>query len=266
MPRFDKQAYYDSIAESYADYVVSPYELGVDLSLPDDVDAWLEAGGEEKVAVDFGCGAGQSLELIAGRAGRALGLDFSLGMLTESARRLSDVEGCVRKPLRPSSLPQWLKGAPTNETRFFQGDLHRLEVFAGSVDLAIASNSITDSTLADSLHMFEQVAASVRPGGELLSLFPSWDATEYVMDLVEAAGDADDELGTLDDEGVYEIDGLRQKFWKPEEIEAACEANGLRVARLEKILFPWDAMAEAGWGDFEGEPEMWDWYLRAVRY
>jgi hypothetical protein len=113
--------------------------------------------------------------------------------------------------------------------------------------------------------MFSEVSATVRSGGVLLGLFPSWDATEYAMQLASRSGQELPGLGSLDAAGVYAHDGLRQKFWKPEEIERRCEAAGLTIESLEKICFPWSAMADAGWGDFEGEAEMWDWYLRARR-
>lgn len=267
MSRFDKRAYFDSISADYADYVVSPYELGVEMPLAEDVARWLKAGGVQGTAVDFGCGAGQSFEFIAGRAGRALALDFSAGMLLETARR---IRGNVGREfdddlLDEARLLAWLADPPRCESKFFQGDLHRLEALKGRVDLAIASNSLCDDDLASSLNMFAQVAQTLSCSGTLLGLFPSWDATVYAMQLETRIAPASLDLGRLDDEGVYELDGLRQKFWRPEEIEQACAANGLRIEALEKIYFPWSAMAESGWGDFEGEDEMWDWYLRASR-
>jgi SAM-dependent methyltransferase len=265
--RFDKRAYYDSISADYADYVVSPYEIGVEMPLADDVASWLERAGAEGTAVDFGCGAGQSFELIAGRAGRALALDFSAGMLAETARRVGGKlgRGFDESLLDEVQLQQWLDDAPRRDARFFQGDMHRLGMLEGRVDLAIASNSLTDENLDRSLNMFAQVARTLTTRGTLLGLFPSWDATLHAMELEARIAPGTLELGGLDEEGVYEIEGLRQKFWRPEEIERACESQGLRVETLEKIYFPWSAMAESGWGDFEGEEEMWDWYLRATR-
>ena len=52
---FDKRAYYDAISSNYSDFVVSPYELGVQMPLAADVAAWIRMGGGSQVAVDFGC-------------------------------------------------------------------------------------------------------------------------------------------------------------------------------------------------------------------
>lgn len=266
--RFDKRAYYDEIADDYAAHVVSPYELGVELPLAGDLDRWFRGAPRDALVVDFGCGTGQALELVAGRGGLTLGLDYSQGMLRAAARRLR--KGRVRRlksePLSPRMAQREMKTRDAGRTRLVEGDLHALEWLRGQVDLAVASNSITDETAARSDHMFDQVAATLKRGGELLAIFPSLDATEYVMQLhVERSGEVPEDLGVLDTEGVYEVDGLRQRFWSPDQLSEACARNGLEVRELSKITFTWEAMAESGWGDFEGEAPMWDWYLRASR-
>lgn len=267
MSAFDKRAYYDAISSNYSDFVVSPFALGVQMPLAADVAAWIEGGGGSQVAVDFGCGEGRSLELVAGLAGHCLALDFSAGMLMEAERRLRSrgTAGLCSEALDLASAARWMTEVPERATRFCQANLHTLEPLRGHVDLAVASNSMTDDDAERSHHMFAQVASTLREGGTLLALFPSWDATVYALELAKRWDSESSELGTLNADGVYQDGGLRQKFWRPEEIEEACRASHLRVECLEKIYFSWDSMAEAGWGDFEGEPEMWDWYLRARR-
>ncbi len=288
MGAFDKRAYYDDIAAEYAAHVVSPYELGCGMPLGDDLEAWFAADAAARaaleastmgasspcarVAVDFGCGTGQSLEMLAGRAALTLGLDYSVGMLREAGRRLEGRELANFDPQVLDSesatrvLEQGGAASKIGRTCLVRGDLHELGWLRGKVDLAVASNSLTDETLERSEHMFSQVVACLRPGAELFALLPSLDATEYLFELHYAYdGELPEGLGELDAEGVYIYEGLRQKFWSPEELRELCPRLGLELLSLSKIHFAWAAMKEAGWGDFEGEEPMWDWYLHARR-
>ena len=196
-----------------------------------------------------------------------LALDYSRGMLEVTGRRLAelDLADFEASPLEVAAAREFIDSArEAPATRLVRGDIFDLGWLEGRVNVAIASNSITDDTAASSFRMFDQIAGTLVEGGVLLALFPSLDATLHVVELyLDYDGEVPEDFGHIDARGVYESEGFRQKFWTPEEIEDACKRNGLAVERLVKIHFPWSVMAECGWGDFEGEEEVWDWYLVA---
>lgn len=266
MPCPDRHAYYDQIASDYDTHVLSPYALGLTRSLDRDVSNWVEAGGETEFALDLGCGAGQALELIAGRAGLAVGLDYSEVMLEVAAKRLVDagIKGVSPEAVVTTQVISELATPTQRRTLLVRGDMHELEWAKGRAQLSVASNSITDPSVEAGQHMFGQVAATLAPGGHMLALFPASDSTRYLMDLnIECHGRLPENMGTLHEDGVYEADGLREKFWSEAELIRACAQHGIELIGLEKILFPWAAIEESGWGSFEGEAEVWDWYLHA---
>ncbi len=91
---------------------------------------------------------------------------------------------------------------------------------------------------------------------------------EHLFRLADQAGeDLQESLGHMTDEpGVFRhANGEVQKYHSPTEIRSWLEAAEIHVDRLEKILYPWALASANGWGDYPGEPELWDWYVMGSR-
>src|SRR3954467_1546537 len=74
-----------------------------------------------KTVVDLGCGTGPLLPTLVGRFGRVIALDFAPGMLARARERL---------------------GAEADRVEFLARPMHDLADLAGTLDVAIAVNSI----------------------------------------------------------------------------------------------------------------------------
>lgn len=93
------------------------------------------------VALDAACGTGRHTEYLAGRGHRVTGVDSSPEMLARAAARV------------PAA-------------RFLVGDLHRLPVADGAVDLITCSLALTH--IADLGPVIAEFGRALRPGGHLL--------------------------------------------------------------------------------------------------
>ena len=268
---------WDELSRHYHDEVISPFAPGVRFPLRSDLRArvtgWKRDGvAGDRVVLDCGCGIGEALVEVAGQVGLAAGIDFSEGMLTESEARLSTlgIEAHLRMGERAlSALRQALEALESGSRRTFlvRGDLNRLGAVAARAHLTLAINSIVPATEPEARHMFQEVAATVRPEGELIAVFPSRDSLVYLRGLFEESGDDFGSVGSLEEKtGEFRnCEGELQWFLSEEEIRRYCDEAELIPERLEKIEYPWRMLRESGWGYFPGQPEVWDWYLVARR-
>jgi SAM-dependent methyltransferase len=277
MPRlFDEVKAYDNIAPRYHAEVASPFAPGVNFRLPADVRRavrrWRHDGtANQRVVIDFGCGIGEALALVAGKVGLAAGIDFSAGMLNECQKRLDRTGVKVERLSGPRSLRllrrllEERQGSCSLDpiTVLAFGNLLRLDALAQTCDLAFA-NHLTPPSAAKAYRMFQQIAACVRPGGVLIGVFASLDAIHHLNALVEKDRGAAALLKIDPATGMYihENEELL-KFFTPEEIKLLASENGLIVEQLEKILYPWILMRRHGWGYYPRSPRLWDWYLVA---
>lgn len=267
---------WNHLATRYHDEVISPFARGVEFRLEKDLDerlsSWERDGtAAERVAIDFGCGCGEALLLLAGRVGLSAGFDGSEGMLVEAQRLLAG-ERAIHAPvggwppLRKALNAVGSAESSRAKTLLVKGDLRRLGSLRESVDLALAINSICPSTTAQAVTLFRNISGSVRPGGELIAVWPSYDTMEHLFRLFRASGQDPSSVGTLRPEGVFVSDvGAQQKYATADEITSWHEEAGFEMVRLEKICYPWPLVRESGWGFFPGRPRIWDWYSHARR-
>jgi hypothetical protein len=62
--------------------------------------------------------------------------------------------------------------------------------------------------------------------------------------------------------GHFHYQGLRQKFWRPFELDYRLSKAGFANTTLAKVLYPWDENLVGG-GALTGFPPTWDWFFHA---
>ncbi|GAA2599126.1 class I SAM-dependent methyltransferase [Streptomyces axinellae] len=133
-PKFDRTPYrtpapvLDATARALAD--VGPFADGLDL------------------CCGTGAGAGVLREVCTDRA---VGLDFSAGMLAEARRRTATTPAPV-----PGPAPRWVRG-----------EAHALPFRRAAFDLVVSFGAFGHFLPAERPHLFGQVRDVLRPGGKL---------------------------------------------------------------------------------------------------
>jgi len=242
-------------AARYDELFLDPYAPNVENPLWSALAAIPDA--KRKSVADLGCGTGPLLPYLAERFGQVIALDFAPAMLERAKNRLGQ--------------------SAADRVVFLERPIHDLDDFAGQVDIAVATNSLVmpDVRLID--RSLRAIRASLRPGGQFLGIVPSIDAICYhIMLLTEHALDQGylpkeaQRLAALHAErrhydfafGQFRYQGLRQKFWRPFEVEYRLGKAGFTSTTLGKVLYPWDDTL-AGGESLIGSPPSWDWFFRA---
>lgn len=268
---------WDAFSANYHAESVTPFAKGMRFRLRTDLRRlladWAQARRRRRrIFCDFGCGPGDALELVAGKAAFAIGIDFAPRMLQLAAQRLRQ-RGVASETTTARSawrrVQSYAEVADTNDaaptTLLVEADLRKLSALRGRVDAATSINSICAANRRDAERVFHEMARSLRAGGRLYTVWPTLESLEYLFDLQRAAGDPPETHGeSLNGDGVHvDASGYTLKLFRADEIEALCNAAGLRLRVIEKIRYPWSYMQSLGWGDFSRRPCLWDWYTIA---
>jgi SAM-dependent methyltransferase len=215
------------------------------------------SGRDRKAAADFGCGTGTLLPYLAERFGSVVALDFAPGMLS-----------CARERLNGRALAR---------VTFLERAMHEIDDLAGTLDVAIAVNSLVMPDVRVIDQTLRAIRRSLKPGGIILGVVPSIDAIYYhMMILIDQSLDQGfplveaEKLAALHVErrhydfafGRFQYEGLRQKFWLPFEVEYRLKKAGFSNPVLKKVLYPWDESLAGGPG-LAGYPPSWDWFFQA---
>lgn len=253
---------WDDFADIYDEESISPFRRGVRFPFSADVQRaiqpWRTDGTlDSRVGIDFGCGPGDSLRVLAGRIGLAIGVDFSKRMLDVCRTRL-------RIRARPRRAHEWIeRGFAPRSTVTSIEDLRDLSALRGSVDLATSVNAICPADPSTATLMLSQILRAVAPGGTALVVAPAAESTQDLFEWAEEDGEDLSGLGRFDARRsilTYST-GETQRYLRRREIEAAARGiRGLDLVRLEKIEYPWTHMRDAGWGSLRGRPRLYDWY------
>jgi SAM-dependent methyltransferase len=254
-PLHNQARHWSRHAARYDELFLDPYGPNVENPLWAALAAVPDAAN--KTAADLGCGVGPLLPYLAERFRRVIALDFAPGMLKGARDRLApEAAACVS---------------------FYERPMHDLDDFAGKLDVAVAVNSLVmpDVRLID--RTLRAIRQSMRPGGQFLGVVPSIDAISYQIMLLVDQSLADgcspreaERLAALHVErrrydfalGQFRYQGLRQKFWRPFELEYRLSKAGFARTTLEKVLYPWDGNL-AGGEALTGFPPSWDWFFLA---
>lgn len=243
---------WDSIADRYDEEVTSPFQEGVINPLFNTIRAI--PNKSTLTVADLGCGMGPLLPFLSKHFNSVVAIDFSARMLEKAKKRTN-----------------------AKNVSFHSGSLDDLSVFQGQFDVAVSVNSILFPSSKKVDAMLTEIQKTLKPEGTLAAIFPSMEAILYQATLV-----FDRELRTLGDEekallsakrllerrkfdfisGIYDDDGMRQKFYYEFELKYRLKKAGFKNLNVKKVLYPWGE----DMGSFEGffdQPRVWDWFIEA---
>jgi SAM-dependent methyltransferase len=248
----DQAHYWSKSAARYEDEFVDPYRRPEDNPLLDAIANVSDAAA--KTVADLGCGVGPLVPTLAVHFGSVVAVDFAAGMLDRARERCAGL---------------------TN-VEFMQRDLGDLAPLAGSVDVAVAVNSLVMPSVAAIEAVLRQVRSILRPGGVFFGIVPAIDAVHYQTMLLvnralaagmpepaarqNAAAQAEHSLYDFAFGGFRYI-GLEQHFWQPFEIGYRLRRAGFRRVRKAKVRLDLSQFACAS--DLKAYPAPWDWFFRA---
>ena len=194
----------------------------------------------DAAAIDFGCGVGKYLPLLAQHTARVVGLDISRRLLAV-ARKSCDAEGCAeRVRLQRADL-----GLDTQVERL---GLPRV-AFAICVNVLISPEPVTRDAILGN------VAAALLPGAHLLLVVPAvrsallsqrarrlWFSERRrrgvkarpAFDPCEATSAADEAAG------VYRREGVRTKHFRQAELRTLLRRAGFdEVVAVRRVEYGW---------------------------
>lgn len=236
---------WNSYAEKYHDFVISPFQGGV----RNPVYRIIKKIRNRGVAADLGTGPGDFLGFLSEEFDRVYAVDFSERML-EVARR----NNCSRKNIE-----------------YRKGDIRKLSLLGIKPDVILAINSILHPSQKDIKKAFREICCALRAGGTFIGIFPSMEAIVHYVRLVYES-----ELARLKDEskaaasskriaetskydfvkGIYD-DGEKQKLFYEFELNNLLAEAGFGKIRFDRVFYPWKLNGD--FRRFDGKPEMWDW-------
>jgi SAM-dependent methyltransferase len=241
-------------ATKYDELFLDPFEPGVENPIVSAI-AEIPEGGT-KVAIDLGCGTGPLLPMLLERFREVVAVDFAAAMIDASRNRL---------------------GPQADRVRFLVRPMDQLDEFAGSIDVAVAINSVVMPDVRDIDRTLSAIRRALRPDGVFFGVVPAIDAIQYQTMLLldrelsqgAEAGEADRLASQQAEHHLYDFAfgrfafrGLRQKFWQSFELNYRLRKARFSSVRLDQVLYPWDANLPLG-EQFQDHPRSWDWAFEA---
>lgn len=190
-----QQAHYDTIAGAYIANLGYPHTKAYLAYLDAALDGAL-AGRPLGVMAELACGKGEALHLLAGRYGRAIGVDVSEAMLNAA------VEGRGNRP-----------------AVFLQADATALPLPDGSADSVVMLGGVHH--IGDRVGLFAEIARILKPGGlfvfrEPADDFALWRGLRWLIYRLSPLLDAETEAPLRHDatKAQLEAAGLRLEQWR----------------------------------------------------
>lgn len=257
---------WDRCSKHYQKSILSPFSIGPSFPLASDIEqliqTWPSAPGQPgMVAIDCGCGVGSGLELIAGKVGIAVGIDWSAGMLSQTLSRLSNGGVPVSSASRSHDVQDRIRNLDpeAHETWLLEADLRDIAPLYGTADLVLTINSVISPSVHTSKAVLHSIASTLKSGGTFIGVLPSSDTMTYMSLLhlfhgkLRAAW-----RNRWRRSGVY----FEQKYFSPREIVSLINKEcGIRISRLEKVYYPWELIREMRQEYYPRWGETWDWYV-----
>lgn len=253
----ETSAYWDAIAHTYYDQVLSPLVEGVRNPLI----PFIKGLNHERYpnVADFGCGTGTLLLLLCQYFKHVWGIDFSTKMLDIAKERTSECSNVQLELL----------------------DMRDLGKLYDTFDIAFMVNAIAVNHDTPGI-VLREINKCIHPNGLLAGIFPSFDTVLHLKELTynkyiseglsthladKKIREEFDKKHKMDEkDAFYSEDGVHiQKFFREEEIKDLIEKAGFTISRVEKVLYPWELCRKFGYGYFPGEDEIWDWFILAQK-
>lgn len=243
---------WDQVSGRYEEEITSPFQEGVINPLYDAIRA--VPNKRELTVADLGCGRGPLLPFLSKHFKWVIAIDFSPRMLETAKTRIA-----------------------ASNISFHNSSLTELAPFYGRFDVAVSVNSILFPSSQTVNHILAEIHKTLRPEGVLAAIFPSMEAILYQGTLVfnrEMVKLGDEEKALLSAKrilerrkfdfisGIYDDDGLRQKFYYEFELKHRLKKAGFKNLHIKKVLYPWGEDM-GSFDEFSREPRVWDWFITA---
>lgn len=190
-----------------------------------------------KTLIDAGCGIGSFTRRFGRRFGRVLAFDFAAKMVARakmSCAAVSDV----------SWSTMGLEDAAAK--------------LGPAGDLVACLNVITSTDAALRRKQWTSLTGLARPGGYVLVVVPSLESALRVAKYADAENQIHDSDFAS---GIVFRGEYPQKHYGREELRATIAADGLRIASLKRIHYPWSDDGV----DEPSRPLPWSWVCLARR-
>jgi len=245
---------WDKIAEKYHKEVISPFQKGVINPLFKNLDNIKNA--KEKVIADIGCGRGEILDILASKFKKVHAIDFSSAMIKIAENKASK-----------------------ENIKYHVRDMKDLEEFENRFDVIISVNSILMPKIKDVKKALRSINSCLKKNGKFFSIFPSMESVLYQAILIfdKETGKGVNEKTALKKardifemknydfiKGVYNDEGLLQKFFYYFELKLRLKEAGFKNIKISKVLYPWRKDV-SDFVIFPGKPRMWDFFVSAEK-
>lgn len=209
------------------------------------------------IAGDFGCGIGHFLPILSPLFKAVHAYDFSLNCVRQSKKR-----------------HQLLKNVT-----FKQADFCQANMAIDPVDFGLCVNVLMMPSIHKRQRFISNLYRSIKPGGFLLLVVPSFESYHYVNFRLHHQNIVDgisvrDSLEALKDslpkdrkkiiDGVICIDRVETKHFLAEELRFVLTEAGFQIKNLKKIEYQWGTECDAV-DCHLNKPYPWDWMVLAQK-
>jgi SAM-dependent methyltransferase len=246
-------AHWNKVAVEYDDKVFNVFKNDKKNKLKQYVRKY---ANKENSAIDFGCGVGKALPLLAPFFKEIIGLDVS--------------RNCIAVA----------KTSPYKNVRFKEVDLAAKKINVPSVDFAFCCNVAMSDDLQRNLNIIHNVLNSLNKGGVALFVLPSLESASlaawrlvswYDREGVELGDVPRKDLLHLNvnhqkqiHDGIVMIDGVPTKHYLIQELYSIFNNENFKLQKLDRLEYGWDTEFEAP-PKWMQDPYPWDWIVEAVR-
>ena len=213
-------------------------------------------GDKENTAIDFGCGVGKALPLLAPFFKEIIGVDVS--------------KKCIAIA----------KSAPYKNVSFKEADLAAKKINLPSVDFAFCCNVAMSDNVKRNLQIINNVMSTLNKGGVALFVLPSMESASlsswrliswYDREGTDLGDIPRKELSHLyvDSkkqilEGIVMIDTVPTKHYLISELYAIFNSGNFVLQKLDRLEYSWNT-------EFDSPPQWmqapypWDWVVEVKR-
>ncbi len=207
-------------------------------------------------AIDFGCGVGKALPLLAPLFKEIIGIDVS--------------KKCIAIA----------KSSPYKNVVFKEADLAAKKINVPTVDFAFCCNVAMSDNVARNHRIINNVLSALNKGGVALFVLPSLESASlsawnliswYDKEGVDLPNIPKDDLDLLSAnnqkhvmDGVVMIDGVPTKHYLVSELYALFNSGNFVLQKLDRLEYGWDT-------EFQSPPKWlqapypWDWVVEVKR-